>query len=248
MVEAVIFDLGGTLIEYAGKYDRWPDLETPGLTAAYDYLKHQGIELTDFAYFQATGFALLPGRWRQAVEGEQNLQLVELLAEVLQVCGQPCDEPSWLVEAAEHYQAAVRAQAEAMPYARETLADLKTEGYKLGLISNTMFTGEAHREDLKRFGLADYFDVMLFSADVNKWKPNPEPFLHVLEILAVPPAAAVFVGDDPAADIVGGRRAGMRTVHYKSSQRFRPPDGVTPHAEICSLEELLPLLKQWQGK
>jgi len=245
-IEAVVFDLGGTLIEYAGAYVRWPELETPGFTAAHDYLIRQGITLPEFARFQAAAFELLPGRWRRATAGEKNLRLVELLQEVVEACDGVCPEATWLNEAAERYQAAVRAQAEPIAGAQAVVAHLKEQGYRLGLLSNTMFTGVAHREDLARFGLADYFDTMVFSADVGKWKPNAEPFLHVLEDLKVSPEAAVYIGDDPASDVVGGRRAGMRTIHFRSSDRFASPDGVKPHAAIDSLAELPPLLTRWK--
>lgn len=247
-VKAVVFDLGGTLIEYSGTYGRWPDLETPGFTAAYDYLRSQGVDLPDFARFRDFGFATLPGRWQDATAGAQNLRLIDFLAEVSQLCGVEVVEPAWLVEAAERYQAAVQAQATLMPGAPETVTQLKAEGYKLGLISNTMFAGKAHEADLERFGLIDYFDTMLFSADVNKWKPNPEPFIHVLEDLGVAPGAAVFVGDDPANDVIGGQRAGMRTVYYASSDRFPQPPEAQPDARIESLAELLPILARWQKR
>jgi putative hydrolase of the HAD superfamily len=247
-VSAVVFDLGGTLIEYAGTYERWPDLETPGFTAAYDYLRGQGVELPDFTRFRDLGFAALPGRWQGATAGAQNLRLIDFLAEVTQVCGVEAVEPAWLMEAAERYQAAVQAQAAPLPGARETVAHLKAEGYKLGLISNTMFAGKAHEADLERFGLIDYFDTMLFSADVNKWKPNPEPFIHVLEDLGVAPRAAVFVGDDPANDVIGGQRAGMRTVYYASSGRFSHPPEAQPDARIENLAELPPILARWQAR
>jgi putative hydrolase of the HAD superfamily len=118
------------------------------------------------------------------------------------------------------------------------LAELKGAGYQLGLISNTMFAGASHINDLKRFGLVDYFDAMLFSADVHKWKPTTAPFLHVLATLGVEPANAVYVGDDPAADVVGGRAAGMKTIYFPSSQRFGALDGIQPDASINGLKEL----------
>jgi len=241
-LEAVIFDLGGTLIEYAGHYDRWPDLETPGFMAAYNYLKHQNISLPNFLKIRDTGFELLPSRWGQATSGIRNLQLVDLLAEVFEICGVENVSLPILNQAAEFYQAAVTSQASPLPHAKETLIDVKNQGYKIGLVSNTMFTGAAHQKDLERFGLIEYFDTMLFSADVNKWKPNPDPFLHVLEELGVAPNSAVYLGDDPASDVVGGHRAGMVTIHIKSSQRFGQPDGIKPFAQILNLPELLPIL------
>jgi putative hydrolase of the HAD superfamily len=245
-LKAVVFDLGGTLISYTGSYAKWPDLEKPGFEAAYHYLMQNGVELPSFRRFCDAGFAMLPERWRQAAAGVRNLRLVDLLEEVLQSSDHGNVPTYLLAQAAEVYQSAVRAQATLMPAAAETLSQVSAAGYRLGLLSNTMFTGEAHRADLERFNLLHYFDTMLFSADVDKWKPNAAPFLQVLDDLGVEPEAAVYIGDDPASDVVGGRRAGMVTIHIKSSQRFGQPDGAEPHAQIHSLAQLFPLLSAWR--
>ena len=245
-LKAVIFDLGGTLIEYAGTYETWPDLETPGFEAAYGVLAQQGVALPPFEQFRDTGFGLLPQRWRQATLGEQNLRLVDLLTAVLHTHNNNHTNPDWLVAAAKQYQQAICGQAHAFANAQATLDYVKQQGYKIGLLSNTMFTGEAHQNDLRRFGLIDYFDTMLFSADVGKWKPTAAPFLHVAEALGVAPETAVYIGDDPASDVVGGQRAGMRTIHIQSSQRFAQPDGVVPDAQVTGLGEITAVLAEWQ--
>lgn len=247
-LEAVIFDLGGTLISYAGPYEKWPELETPGFLAAYEELGKQGVSLPPFASFRDGGLEMLPGRWQQAAAGKRNLRLVELLADLLQFCEVDEISQSQLLQATEAYQSAVRAQASVMPAAQEVLAYVTSQGYKTGLLSNTMFTGQAHIEDLEQFGLMEYFDVTLFSADVNMWKPNEAPFIHLLEALRVSAEAAVFIGDDPAVDVVGGRRVGMRTVHINSSRRFPGPEHVKPHAQIANLKELPALLSSWDGE
>ncbi len=245
-IEAVIFDLGGTLIEYTGPYDAWPALETPGLQAAYDYLEQQGGQLPEFAVFRDTGFAILPGKWETAVSGGQNLRLVDFLSDIVHTCCAANGiQPPWLVTAADLYQTALCSQAHPLAGAQETLAALKDAGYKLGLLSNTMFTGAAHINDLRRFGLDSYFDVMLFSADAAKWKPQPTPYWHVLGELGVDPANAVFIGDAPEHDIVGAHAAGMRAVLIRASQRFHLPDWLTPDATIENLLELTAVLADW---
>lgn len=245
-IEAVIFDLGGTLIEYAGSYTAWPDLETPGFQAAYQILQQKGISLPEFDLFRQVGFALLPQRWRQATLGEQNFRLVDLLTAVLHDHDLYEADPDWLTEAAELYQTAICQQAHMFADAPLVLDYVKQQGYKIGLLSNTMFTGEAHINDLRRFGLIDYFDAMLFSADVGKWKPTAEPFLHVAADLGVAPETAVYIGDDPASDVVGAQRAGMRTIHVQSSQRFPHPEGVKPDAQVTSLGQVTAVLATWQ--
>ena len=245
-IDAVVFDLGGTLIEYTGPYDAWPALETPGLQAAYDFLSGQGGQLPDFSVFRDAGFEILPGRWETAVSGHQNLRLIDFLGDILHTCSEANGiQPDWLTEAAELYQTALCSQAHPMPGARDILSHLKTAGYKLGLLSNTMFTGAAHIKDLQRFELDGYFDTMLFSADAGKWKPQPTPYLHVLEELGVEPANAVFIGDSPEHDIVGAHAAGMRAVLIRANQRFHLPDWLTPDATIQNLMELTAVLNNW---
>ena len=243
-LNTIVFDLGGTLIEYAGEYDSWPDLETPGFRAAYAFLQ-QEMELPPFARFRDTGFSLLPLLWRQAQRTTANFRVVDLLTATLNAVG--AGSPNGLVdEAAAQYTAAIQAQAWLIPDARETLAAVKEAGFKIGLVSNTMFPGKAHQEDLIRFGLADFFDTMLFSADENKWKPTPDPFLHVLEALQERGETAVYIGDDPASDVVGAQSAGMRAIYYRSSNRFALPADVKPDAAVTALPELPDLLQSWR--
>ena len=244
-IQAVIFDLGGTLIEYAGDYTSWPDLETPGWKAAYDYLAAKHKTLSNFDAFRQAGFKILPQRWREATRSGRNLQVPSLLQDALAACGVEGCHEAILAEASQRYTTALQAQAWLMPGAVETVKAVKEAGFKTGLISNTMFEGSAHEEDLRRFGLWPYFDALLFSADVNKWKPNPEPFLHICEELDVAPETAVYVGDDPASDVVGGQRAGLRTVYVKSTPRFAKPNSVKPDAEINRINELIQILHKW---
>lgn len=244
-LDAVIFDLGGTLIEYAGTYTTWPALEAPGVTAAYDILAAHAPSLPAYDLFETAVFQLLPQRWQAATCRERNLTVASLLAEAAAAHQVTLDETT-LPAAARAYEQAIQAQAWLMPQAVETVTAVRQSGLKVGLISNTMFNGDAHRADLERFGLLPAFDAALFSADVNLWKPNPDPFLQMAQMLGVVPETAVYVGDDPASDVVGAKSAGMRAVYIKSTQRFAAPDGVQPDAQINQLPELIEILHNWR--
>lgn len=244
-IETVVFDLGGTLIEYAGQYEHWPELETPGFAAAYEVLANSGQALPPFDAFRQAGFAHLPRMWQAATRKVANLQVHALLGEALAEIGVNSFANGDLLAAAEAYGAAIQQQAFVMEGAVAAVTAVKAAGYKVGLVSNTMFPGAMHQADMARFGLLDHFDATVFSADVNKWKPNADPFWHLLAELGVGAETAVYVGDDPASDMVGGRAAGMRTIYFPSSQRFAKPDGIQPDGEIQNLAELLPLLASW---
>ena len=67
-------------------------------------------------------------------------------------------------------------------------------------------------------------------------------------VVGVEGKTAVYVGDSPLHDVIGGQRAGMKTVHFESSQRFENPTHVKPDAIIQSLPDLLTTLDEWKIK
>ena len=70
-------------------------------------------------------------------------------------------------------------------------------------------------------GLRDLFEVRVLSSRLGYKKPDPRPFAKALAALHVAPEHAVYVGDNPARDLIGARRAGMRCI------LFRPMDNTT---------------------
>ena len=97
--------------------------------------------------------------------------------------------------------------------ARVALERLRGQGLTLAVVSNTMRTpGTTLRKLLERFGLLASFAHATFSDEVGVRKPDAEIFALTLRALRVEPAAAVHVGDDPILDVLGARRAGLRTI------------------------------------
>ena len=84
------------------------------------------------------------------------------------------------------------------------LAELRAQGLKLGLVSNT---GRNLEDFVAHHGLD--VDAALGSRAFGRTKPHPTIFRAVLERLDVPPAEAAMVGDSPEDDVEGARAAGM---------------------------------------
>jgi HAD superfamily hydrolase (TIGR01549 family) len=85
------------------------------------------------------------------------------------------------------------------------LGELRSQGLKLGLVSNTgrnldEFVAH-HRLDV---------DAALGSGAFGRTKPHPTIFVAVLEQLGVEPSAAAMVGDSPEDDVEGAQSAGIR--------------------------------------
>ncbi|HXW84672.1 MAG TPA: HAD family hydrolase, partial [Candidatus Binataceae bacterium] len=78
------------------------------------------------------------------------------------------------------------------PGIRETLARLKDAGLKLAVVSNAEGQVEG---DAQRFGLAQFFDVIIDSHVVGVAKPDPRIFQIALERLGVGAEESLFAGD-----------------------------------------------------
>jgi HAD superfamily hydrolase (TIGR01509 family) len=245
MIRAVVFDLGGTLLEYKLPGTDWTQFERAGAKAALAHLVSQGHRLPEPEAFVADLVAELQSRWQRVTEQGGNLRLSDLLRHV---CARHAIALSLAAadETAHHYVTPLSAQARALPGAKETLQTLRAQGRKIGLISNTMWPGRYHLADLARYELLDYFHHTLFSADVGFWKPQPQIFARSLAALEVTPSEAVFVGDYLPHDIAGAQRAGMRGIHISSGEFSA--DSVEPDGRIQTLAELPPLIAQWEGE
>ena len=123
------------------------------------------------------------------------------------------------------------------------LQAMRAAGLRLAVVSNW---GWAAPELLQTLELAQHFEVLSISARVGYQKPHPAIFEHALDLLRVDPAEAVHVGDDPKADVVGARRAGIEPILVDRHGRAHPPigaeapsDGVTVIADLAELLDLL---------
>jgi putative hydrolase of the HAD superfamily len=92
------------------------------------------------------------------------------------------------------------------PGTGEALEKLKSAGIKLGIVSNADGRVEA---DAKRFGIAQYFDVIIDSHVVGIEKPDPRIFHLALSRLGVSPEETMFTGDIYSIDMIGARAAGI---------------------------------------
>lgn len=129
--------------------------------------------------------------------------------------------------------------------AHTVVAELHTRGYRLGIISNTMSSVDAPRS-LEEYGLKHYFDVIVLSSTFGRRKPAPEIFWAVTRALGVDPAHCAYIGDRISRDIVGARRAGFAQAILIEARgsHTEPRDGAAqPDAIIHSLSELLEMFQ-----
>ncbi|TWT00085.1 pyrophosphatase PpaX [Planomicrobium sp. CPCC 101079] len=90
----------------------------------------------------------------------------------------------------------------------ETLRLLKSRGLKMAIVSTKRRETILH--GLNLMGIPDIFDVIVGLDQVTHPKPDPEPLMLALELLASTPEEALMIGDN-SHDIDGGKNAGVRT-------------------------------------
>lgn len=130
--------------------------------------------------------------------------------------------------------------------ADQLLGGLRERGLSLAIISNTGRTGGAFfRGLLEKFGLARYFNVMVFSDEARIRKPNKEIFLGTLKTLRVSPEEAIHVGDDSDTDVVGAKNAGMKGVLLLVPGR--DPERGDPDFVVKKLSEILDIVIELEG-
>ena len=135
------------------------------------------------------------------------------------------------------------AVADQRPYAH-VLPILKALAarYRLGIVSNTILTGDHHLRSLRRAGMMRYVGCALWSANFGRRKPDPAMIAHVLSRLGTPAREAVFVGDKIRTDVLAARRAGVRSVHLRRPGQPVTGEAVPDHV-IRHLGELPLLLR-----
>ena len=95
------------------------------------------------------------------------------------------------------------------PGVYDMLHRLKELGYRMAVVTSRL--GESTREGLRKFGIADLFDVVVTADDTSAHKPDPEPANIALAKLGAKAENAVMAGDT-RMDIGCAKNAGVISV------------------------------------
>jgi putative hydrolase of the HAD superfamily len=227
-LEAVLFDWGDTLIEFAYA----PELVAAGHRAGLAAIGREGVpELTEHFREEYEPLFWAPG----TIEEIEYPQLVRRLLADFEIAVDDGELDRFLEAEHDAWQPARRLAAHTHPL----LEALRGLGLKLGLVSNAFDPGWLLHRDLEHMGLAERLDFSVFSSEVGLRKPHPAIFERALEALEAVPERALFVGDRLFEDVRGAAEVGMTTVQALWYRADEHPDGAEPdHRAFTQLDVL----------
>ncbi|TWD84076.1 putative hydrolase of the HAD superfamily [Kribbella amoyensis] len=228
-IDTVLFDWGGTLATWhtIDLYAVWRSVAALIDAARADELAARLLAAEDSV-------------WARSRDEHRSSTLDEvcLLADVVMT-------PAALAE----YERLWHPHTELDPDALAMLTDLRAQGLRIGVLSNTIWSRQRHEDIFARDGVLDLLDGAVYTSEVPWTKPHPEAFLAAMRAAgATDPASCLFVGDRLFDDVWGAQNVGMRAVHIPHSaipaNQIGHTEGV-PDATVQRLAELPALIQTW---
>jgi len=227
MIEAVLFDLGGTLVRY---YDRrqFPDILRDAITRVQLKLQIEG-ELK----VEPDTVWLRVREEDYESEDYRVRPLEDRLTRIFELHDADADT---LMEHCRTFMEPIFALGRLYDDAIPILRELTSMGVKTAVVSNTPWGSPAElwREEMRLLGLKGLTDALIFCRDVGWRKPARQIFELALEMMDSTPDQCLFVGDDPRWDVIGPESVGIEAVLI---QREEEPGNLVTDT-IGSLQEI----------
>ena len=204
-VDAVLFDLDGTLIDSAPIYYAIIDVifDRLGIPPVPQSILLEAMQNGEFEWE-----LVLPDAMKH-----RKKQLVEKARSIIDEIA-----PSMFHD-----------QVKLIPGTAAALIEIATKGLRLALVTSTLREYMAIKlAPLAEAGVADVFEVVITADDVQNKKPHAEPLVMCSDKLGLAPGNCVYVGDT-RVDNKAGKAAGMQTVavltgfdDYDALEREKP--------------------------
>jgi len=233
--KAVIFDLGSTLIEYESV--PWPQLSLYAAASVRRFLERKGFAVPSEEDF-ARIFEDIKNEFREVASRDLTEWSIPQAAERLLEALNIESEDGVAENMFEAYYKPVGERIYVYDDAEDMLARIRKKVAVIGLVSNTIFPEQAHRKELKKFGLDKYIDFAIFSSTFGRRKPHPDIFYKAANTAGYAVAECVYVGDRFVEDYRGPTEIGMPAILKLLPSREYPTDMPAHIPKISCLSEL----------
>lgn len=196
MVQAVLFDLDGTLLNRDASLAAFIEVQYKRLNRWIGHIPKEQY-ISRFIELDNRGYV-----WKDRV-------YEQLIAE-FQITG--ISKERLLLD----YTTQFKNHCVPFPNLLPMLSGLKERSIRLGMITNGW--GQFQSDNIKALGIEAYFDVILISEWEEMKKPDTRLFHRALNRLGVLSADSMFIGDHPENDVKAARSIGMKGVWKKDRQ------------------------------
>lgn len=259
MIEAIFFDLDDTLlwdqksvkqafVETCSKASEKYEIDAKKLEES---VREEARKLYSgyetYPFTQMIGINPFEGLWGNFLDETEDFRKLKEIAPIyrkeawkngLQACG--IDDEEFAFYLAELFPEERRRHPFVYEDSFPVLDQLKGN-YKLLLLTNGSPDLQQTKLDITP-ELVPYFDEIVISGAFGRGKPDPTIFEHALSLLHLSKEQAIMVGDNLMTDILGAKRAGIKSVWINRHDKER--NEVIPDYEIQHLSELLPILEE----
>lgn len=244
-LEAVVFDWGGTLTP-------WHDVDLPEQWRVFAREIHghrvddADVDRADLEHAHALADRILDAEDRAWAKGREEHSSADL-SSILEAAGvDPEHERHYLALAA--YRRFWEPHTHTDPQVRPLWEGLRARGLKVGVLSNTIWSREFHREVFARDEVVDLIDADVYTSEIDHVKPHPEAFRAICRALDVDPRHAAYVGDRVFEDVHGPQQVGMRAIwipHSDIPAGQRVEVTALPDATAHELLDVLAIVDGW---
>jgi putative hydrolase of the HAD superfamily len=239
-LKAVLFDLGGTLLDFEHRQDfdevlklAHQALRTYLVSEGFDISLQKIVDVTNGifdAYFEFTSRTFLEIDKSILYSAKLYHLGIEEYANEELIRGAMTTFEDQIINNYYIYEDT-----------KSILSMLKERKVKLGLVSNNNCT-YVFDQLLQIYDLANYFDATVVSNEIGIRKPHKGIFFHCLNQLKVKSENAMFVGDRLHEDIQGAKNAGMKSVWINRNNETLNHETPKPDYTISNLSALLEIL------
>lgn len=223
MINAVIFDLDNTLLDFMRMKSKAIDAALNGMIEAGMNIQYISDRDRIFEIYEKKGW-----EYQEVLDDFIHEKIGKVDYKIL---------AAGIVA----YRKAREASLILYPNVYSTLIYLSKMGLKLGVVSDA-----PSREAWLRIcavNLHHVFDAVVTFDDTGEHKPSPEPFIKISGLLNVSPENSIMLGDWPERDVIGAKQLGMKTVFAKYGDVFGTLKSGADY-DIEDIQEIINIVKK----
>jgi len=245
-IRTVTFDWGDTLAANHGRpYDRVQTRAIEDLGRAVT-----GTEAPPD--WVASCFAELKDVWRSTIEPARNpehreFDFAALVDAWIDDLARPPPDPGRRRELHRDFFHTASEVVQPFPGVGEVLAELKSRGYRIGILSHVAWPREWCEEWYRRRDWHRHIDFFSLSSEVGYIKPSPRHYDHAIAAAGCAVEEICHVGDHPMRDVREARAYGFRAVLRRTAGVYDEEElaGCGADAEIDHVREIFAVLERW---